>query len=162
MELRAESGEDVEAIDVVVEAAFGHRDEADLVGRLRSVPGYAGFVAVDGDAVVGHVAFSPVTLDPPTERHVVGLAPLSVLPNVQRTGIGTALTEHGLEALRAVGVEAVVVLGDPAYYARFGFAAREGLTCTYEVPADHFMVRALRDGAEALDGLVHYHPVFGG
>ncbi len=106
MELRAEHGEDLEAIDVVVEAAFERRDEADLVGRMRSVPGYAAWVAVEGDAVVGHVAFTPVTLVPPTTKHVVGLAPLSVLPDVQRTGVGSALTRHGLEAMRAAGVDA--------------------------------------------------------
>ncbi len=159
MEIRPEAPRDDEAIDAVVAAAFGQREEADLVKRLRALNAYRAFVAVDGD-VVGHIAFTQVALDPEIGLVLMGLAPLSVRPDVQRSGVGTALTRHGLASLRG-DADACVVLGDPAYYRRFGFEAREGLTCVYDVAPEHFMAVELRPGALAgVRGVVQYDPVF--
>ncbi|MEQ8275717.1 MAG: N-acetyltransferase [Deltaproteobacteria bacterium] len=159
MEIRPEEPTDFDAIDAVVAAAFGQRDEADLVKRLRALNAYRAFVAVDGD-VVGHIAFTQVALDPEVGLVLMGLAPLSVRPDAQRQGVGTALTQHGLTSLRGVA-DACVVLGSPAYYPRFGFAARDGLTCVYDVTPEHFMAVELRPGALAgVRGVVQYDPVF--
>lgn len=164
MTVRPETPADAEAVRALTAAAFGQPDEADLVDRLRETPGYLALVAVEAGEVVGHIAFSPVTLDPPGPD-VRGLAPMAVAPGRQRKGIGSALVREGLEACRADGAAAVVVLGHPAYYPRFGFAPGppRGITCEYDVPDEAFMVVELRPGALAgTEGVVHYGPAFGG
>jgi putative acetyltransferase len=147
--------------------AFARRDEADLVDRLRAAATpYLGLVAEAAGGVIGHIAFSPVTLEPPhPNRRVLGLAPMAVRPNWQRRGVGSALVRAGLAACSAAGVDAVVVLGHPDYYPRFGFepASRVGLRCVYEVPDEALMALALTPGAlPEAGGVVHYHPAFGG
>ena len=165
MTVRPEAPADAAAVRAVTEAAFGQPDEADLVGRLRAVPGYLALVAeVDGE-VVGHVAFTPVALDPPASVDVRGLAPMAVAPGRQRAGVGSALVRAGLAACRADGAEAVVVLGHPEYYPRFGFAPGppRGIACEYDVPAEAFMVLDLVPGAlDGTEAVVRYDPAFGG
>ncbi len=114
--IRPERPDDRAAVRRVNEAAFGHPDEADLVDRLRVyVPAYLRLVAVLEGAVVGHIAFTPVTLDPARpDLDVRGLAPMAVLPEHQRAGIGGGLVRAGLAACRRAGADAVVVLGHPA------------------------------------------------
>src|SRR5688572_24348028 len=101
-------------------------------------------VAHDGDAVVGHIMFTPVSL----AGHgglLMGLAPMAVEPSRQRAGIGSALVRAGLERCKALGAAAALVLGHPGFYAKFGFlpAARFGLGCEYDVPAEVFMALEL-------------------
>ena len=167
MTVRPEAPADAPAIRHVHEAAFGRPDEADVVDRLRDrAPGYLGLVAVDDGRVVGHVAFSRVTLDPPRpDRALRGLAPMAVLPDRQRGGVGSRLVRDGLDACRADGAAAVVVLGHPTYYPRFGFAPAHqfGLACEYDVPPEAFMAVELADGALAeAGGTVHYDPALAG
>ncbi len=166
-EIRPEQPEDRDDVWHVNRDAFDRDDEADLVDRLRAqAPGYLGLVAVDDGAVVGHIAFTPVTLMPPRiDVDVWGLAPMAVLPEQQRRGLGTALVRAGLAACRAEGVGAVVVLGHPGYYPRFGFTpgAGRGLTSTYAAPPEAFMVLELTPGAlDGVRGVVHYHTAFEG
>ena len=109
------------------------------------------------DAVVGHILFSPVSIEP--EGTAIGLAPMAVLPEHQRRGIGGRLVREGLELLRAAGHGAVVVLGHPEYYPRFGFtrANRFGLRCEFECRDEAFMALELSPGALAnRAGLVRY------
>ncbi|HYG61865.1 MAG TPA: N-acetyltransferase [Thermoanaerobaculia bacterium] len=167
MEIRPEQPEDVPAVHQVNSAAFGREEEARLVDLLWEAGAVvASLVAVDkvGDAgeVVGHILFSPVTLDG-CDRSIAGLAPMAVLPGRQRDGIGSALVERGLAACRDAGIEAVVVLGHPEYYPRFGFvpASRFGLGCEYPVPDEVFMALELTPGALAgCRGTVRYRPEF--
>lgn len=164
-DIRPERAEDVAAVRRVNEAAFDQPGEADLVDRLRErVPSYLALVAVLDGEVVGHIAFTPVTLDPARPRlDVRGLAPMAVLPRYQRAGIGTALVHAGLDACRRDGADGVVVLGHPDYYPRFGFgpAVVFGLASEYEVPPEAFMVQALKPGAlDGVEGIVRYHAVF--
>jgi putative acetyltransferase len=166
--VRPEAPSDADAIRRVVERAFGQPEEADLLDRLReqlSEDDYRGFVAVKANEVVGHVAFTPVTLEPAQpDLDLVGLAPMAVLPEHQRSGIGRALVREGLDACRRDGAGAAVVLGDPAYYRLFGFrpAALFGLACTYDAPPEAFMALELApDVLRRASGLVHYHPAFG-
>jgi putative acetyltransferase len=167
IEVRLEQEADRDAVRRVNEAAFGQPDEADLVDRLRAqAHPYLGLVALVEGVVVGHIAFSPITLDPPRPGlSAWGLAPMAVLPERQRQGVGTALVPEGLAACRRAGGEAVVVLGHPEYYPRFGFrpASSFGLRSEYDVPDEAFMARELVPGAlDGASGLVRYHPTFAG
>ena len=120
--IRPERPEDAAAIDALLRAAFPEAVEADLVKRLRADGDLAlSLVAEENGAVIGHVGFVPVSLDPDPGYRIWGLAPLSVIPSRQGQGIGSALTQAGLDAADEVGIGLVLVLGDQNYYGRFGF-----------------------------------------
>jgi putative acetyltransferase len=164
--IRNETTQDDAAVHRVNELAFGQRVEADLVDALReNAWPFISLVAVlDGD-VVGHIFFSPVSIE--SERDVftaMGLAPMAVLPGYQNQTIGTQLVWEGLKECLRLGYDIVVVVGHPEYYPRFGFtpASTKGLRSEYDVPDDVFMVTELRPGAlGGRHGLVKYHPEFG-
>jgi putative acetyltransferase len=108
--------------------------------------------------------FSPVSLAGHPELRIMGLAPMAVVPEHQREGIGSALVRAGLEQCKRLGFGAAVVLGHPAYYPRFGFSssARYGIGCEYDVPEEVFMVVELDAGfLRGASGKVKYHPAFG-
>jgi putative acetyltransferase len=164
MEVRAEKLEDVEAVRKVNVAAFGREGEADLVDQLRGVASTFSFVAIKSEKVVGHIFFSPVTIEENwDDLLILGLAPVSVLPDYQRQGIGSLLIQHSLEKCAESGCKAVVVLGSSAYYPQFGFipAKEKGLRCEYSVPDEAFMVLELESGAlERCAGTVKYRSEF--
>ncbi|MBW4620739.1 MAG: N-acetyltransferase [Cyanosarcina radialis HA8281-LM2] len=165
MEIRAEKPEDAIAIRQVNVAAFGRENEANLVDRLRAVESTFSLVAVEFDRIVGHIFFSPVALEGQYQDplFLLGLAPLAVLPNYQRQGIGSLLVRHGLKECVRLGVQAVFVLGNPKYYRRFGFvtAKEKGLGCEYKVPDEAFMVLELQDGSlVGCRGTVKYRSEF--
>lgn len=108
------------------------------------------------DGVIGHVAFSPITVDGVTADWY-GLGPVAVCPDRRKQGIGAALIETGLDRLRALGASGCVVLGDPAYYRRFGFASDPALTYA-DVPAEYFQRLVFR--GPSVTGKVAYHPAF--
>jgi putative acetyltransferase len=163
--IRPESPTDHGAVEVVVRAAFEGPAEAELVARLRlAARPQVSLVAVEDERVIGHIFFSPVTVDPVARSLglLMGLAPLAVVPTRQRTRIGSDLSRAGLDACRALGARAVVVLGHPAYYPRFGFqpGSRFGLGSEYG-SGDSFMVLELVPGALAgVNGVVRYLPEF--
>lgn len=163
--IRGELPSDANSIRRVVESAFGQPAEAKLIEALRTSGQLTlSLVAVRGDEVIGHIAFSPVsiggaTTDPPA----LALAPVAVLPAAQRSGVGSALIRFGLDEARRLGHPGVIVLGHADYYPRFGFsrASRFGITCPFEVPDDHFMALELRPGGLAgCSGVVGYCPEF--
>jgi putative acetyltransferase len=163
--IRPERPGEEHAVHAIHRAAFPDPDEADLVRRLRSDGDVlVSLVAEGGGALVGHVLFSPVSLEPHGHGLAgAGLAPLAVAPPCQGRGIGTRLCLAGIEACRETGQDFLVVLGSPGYYARFGFrpAARYGLTDTWG-GGDAFQVLELKSGALAhVGGTVHYAPAFG-
>lgn len=161
--IRAESPDDRPAVTALVTAAFGRQTEAELVERLREAGALAiSLVAVADDDVVGHIAFSPISIGGvQAGQRWLGLAPLAVLPGRQRQGIGAALMDAGLDAAERAGADLVVVLGEPAHYGRFGFvpASRYGLALPWPVPEEAFMAR-LAGTERPPAGMVRYHPAF--
>jgi putative acetyltransferase len=166
MIIRPEKEEDREAIRRVNNLAFNRPNEANLVDalRIRAYP-YLSLVAVLDDRVVGHIFFSPVWIESEGAGFMaMGLAPMAVLPEFQKQGIGSELIRQGLNECRRLGHNIVVVLGHPRYYPRFGFvpASSKGLRYEYDVPDEVFMVVELEPGAlGSRQGLVKYHPEFG-
>ena len=164
MTVRPETPDDADAVRDVVRRALGQDDEADLVrGLLADGDVIASLVAVADDQIVGHVLFSRLQIrGEGATMTAAALAPLSVLPSYERRGIGSALVKEGLRLLRQAGESVVVVVGDPRYYTRFGFAAEcaGNLRSAYSGPA--FMALELRPGAlQGLEGEVVYPAAFG-
>lgn len=147
--VRDERAGDVADVHTLLSAVFPGGGEADLADALRaSARPFISLVAEAGGRIVGHVAFSPVAFDP-MRSHLqlgMGLAPLAVDAGWRRRGVGAALVEAGIAECRDLGVAVVVVLGDPDYYVRFGFAPASelGLRSVYDAPADAFQALALR------------------
>jgi putative acetyltransferase len=167
MIIRSEKPQDVAAIRLVNEQAFGGSAEANTIDLLRD-RGTAtlSLVATINDRVVGHLFFTPATIESPDRSwSAVGLAPLSVLPDYQRQGIGTALMSAGLEQCRRLGHERVIVLGHPDYYPRFGFerASQYGVRFEFEAPDEACMILALQPGAlDGVSGVAKYQPEWNG
>ncbi len=161
--LRAPRADEHAAIATLVSAAFQGPDEARLIDLLRrSGDMLLERVAVDGPALLGHIAFSRVTVTAgDSALRIAALAPLAVRPDLQRRGIGTALARAGIEALRARGEDLAVVVGDTAYYPRFGFSTELGkrLSCVWSGPA--FMAMALTPSIDRrLPAAVAFAPPF--
>lgn len=166
MRIRPEAPGDEAAIGALTAAAFAGHPYSDgseplIIERLRRLGKLTlSLVAEDeGEGeIVGHVAFSPVTLSGGGGGWY-GLGPISVAPGRQRSGIGSALMREGLARLEAQGAAGCALVGDPAYYNRFGFSARPELTTT-EVPPEFFLVLPLH--GEVPSGMVAFHPAFFG
>ncbi|HEY8616409.1 N-acetyltransferase [Phenylobacterium sp.] len=150
------------AIGQVVEAAFGQPDEARLVERLRS-DGDVLFelVAVEAQAVVGHILFSRLWAD--RYEMYAALAPVAVAPGLQNSGHGSALVRAGLESAKEFGAHGVLVLGHPAYYRRFGFSAEAArqISAPY-AGSPAFMALALEPGAFDAPVTIAYPDAFAG
>ena len=163
--IRPEQSDDIPAVRRVHQAAFPSAEEADLVDRLRaSGKAAVSLVALDGNEIVGHILFSPVTFDPPASVLALGLAPMAVLPGHEKHGVGRRLVQNGLAECHSRGACLVVVLGDPPYYGRFGFerASRHGLRNEFGAE-EEFMVFLLDARAHPTPGtLVKYAPEFAG
>src|SRR5262245_13385759 len=161
--VRPELSSDCDAVRRVHMLAFPSSTEALLVDRLRGSAGSISLVAIEAGEVVGHILFTEAMLvrSGPTVR-IAGLGPMAVRPSRQRSGIGSELARRGLAECRREGYAAVVVVGHPAYYPRFGFhrGSRFGLSCQFDVPDDVFMAAELRPGALAGGGEVRYAPEF--
>ncbi len=157
MIVRDEAPGDLDAIDRIVEAAFGQRGEADLVAALRlSGDAVLSLVAEDDTALLGHILFSKLLA--PDDS--LALGPLAVAPEKQGQGVGTKLVENGLAKAAKQGWSAVFLLGDPAYYARFGFSisAAKGFKTVY--PTEFFMALKLLPGGLADKGAVIFPKPF--
>lgn len=161
--LRPERADDGAAIRKVIVDAFAiaaHRDgtEQDIVERLRAANALTvSLVAEDDGRIVGHVAFSPVGIER-AHGDWYGLGPASVAPGRQRQGIGDALIREGLRRLTERGAAGCVVLGEPAYYGRFGFTHDPALSYA-DVPPPFF--QRLVFAGPSPTGQVRYHSAFG-
>lgn len=168
MLIRREAPADIDPIAAVTSAAFGRSDapppvETLLLAELRRSDAWLpqlSLVAVAGDdRVVGHVVCTRGHVD---SSPALGLGPISVVPQRQRDGVGSALMHAVLGAADALDEPAVVLLGDPGYYARFGFrpAAEYGITPPQPDWAPHFQVRALHAWTPELRGGFTYAEPF--
>jgi putative acetyltransferase len=164
MLIRRETPADADVVHAVTEAAFAERPggEAWLVGELRTCDGWIpalSLVAEVSGEVVGHVVCTRATIG---DAPALGLGPLSVRPDVQRTGVGKALVHAVLGAADALDEPAVVLLGSPDYYGRFGFRVASALGITPPVAEwdPYFQVRTLSAYTPALRGAFRYAEPF--
>lgn len=166
LQLRHETPDDLTAIEAVTVAAFADaphtsHTEQFIVRALRAANELTlSIVAEEHGQIVGHVALSSVTITDghnPSATGWYGLGPISVLPQRQGQGIGSRLMERALSELRAMQAAGCVLLGEPAYYARFGFEAHAGLQLP-GVPPGYFMALALHGPVP--EGIAHYSDAF--
>jgi putative acetyltransferase len=161
MQIRPETPDDFDEIDEVVRAAFKSNDEVKIVRDIRAGTAYApelSLVAIDQDAIVGHVMLSYQRID---DRRVLQLAPLAVRPDRQRMGIGDALTRAVLTLADAEREPLCLVLGHPEYYPRFGFGSARALGIEPDVPDlpdDVWMVKRLTHYDASIRGTAHFEP----
>ena len=164
VEIRTETAGDLNSIAAVETLAFGRADEADLVDRLRA-DGLvtASLVAEVAGVIAGHALFSELPIETASGTiRAAALAPVAVVPALQDEGIGSALIREGVERCRQLGVEAVVVLGSPKYYPRFGFSAETASCLKAPFSGPEFMALELKPGVlGGIDGVVHYPEAFG-
>jgi putative acetyltransferase len=164
--LRPERREDFDAIRALHLAAFAPSQfEADIADDLRRahdhVPDLC-LVALDQDAILGHVMLSHAQVD---EHPVLALGPIGVEPAHQHRGIGTALMQETIERASRTEYGLIALLGHPAYYPRFGFRPAEatyGITTRYDAQPEAWMALALPAYAPHIRGAFHYAPAFGG
>jgi putative acetyltransferase len=164
--VRCETAEREEwlAVHSINEAAFGRPDEANLVDSLRSEGVIlASVVAELEKRIVGHILFSRMSIETAVGSiPAAALAPMAVLPELQRQGIGGRLIRHGLDLLRRRGEHIVIVLGHPDYYPRFGFSSGMARSLESPFPPDAFMALELSPGAlDGIRGKVRYPTAFG-
>ena len=168
MTIRRETPADYEAVYALIQEAFAsaeHRNgtEQDLAAALRKGGAFVpelSLVAEEASRPVGHVLFSKGRVGGET---VLVLAPLSVLPEFQRRGVGTALVLEGHRIAAELGYGYSVVLGSETYYPRMGYvpAAQLGIRAPEGIPSANLMAVRLREDAPPLDGLIIYAPEFG-
>jgi putative acetyltransferase len=159
-----EQPDDRPQIRKVTEAAFGRRDEADLIDGLRREGVVVlSLVARLGGQIVGHILFSRMAVETETGSvPAVSLAPMAVLPDHQGRQVGSRLVRHGLTTLRERGERIVIVLGHKEYYPRFGFTSRKARCLASPFPPEAFMALELADGTlDGIRGTVKYPSAFG-
>jgi len=164
MHIRTEQPQDQPGVYALNATAFATEAEARLVDRLRgqALP-LVSLVAEHNQVVIGHILFSPVLLSGHPDARIMGLAPMAVAAEYQQQGIGSALVDAGLKQCRESGFGAVVVLGHPGYYPRFGFlpSSRFGIGCEYDVAEEVFMAMELLPGYLCgRSGIISYHAAF--
>ena len=164
VQIRSETDTDKAAVFDINAAAFPTEAEARLVDALReSGSEYISQVALENHNIVGHIMFTPVTLEPFDQLHLMGLAPMAVSPTLQRCGIGAKLVKAGLKRCKELGVGAVAVLGHPEYYPRFGFrpSSQWDIKSEYDVPEDVLMMMELAPAyLQNYQGIIRYNAAF--
>lgn len=161
---RPEHPGDEEAVAEVNRQAFAREDEAALVDQLRQDGDVVlSFVAVEGDRIVGHVQFCPITIHAPNGPiPALALAPVAVLPSHQRQGVGGQLVRDALVAVTGLGHRIVTVLGHPEFYTRFGFSAEAAQSLDVPFAGPEWMAMELVPGSLAgVTGRVEYPKAFG-
>jgi len=162
--VRPERPGDHDALTALITAAFEGKpyadgDEAELLGALRRAGALSlSLVAEREGVVVGQIAFSPARPTSGAEGWYA-LGPVAVLPAHQGLGIGARLVRQGLDVLVSRGASGCILVGDPAYYSRFGFEVRLENAPAGQ-PAEYFMLKILRGPAP--QGPIAFHPAFGG
>lgn len=163
IEIREEQKEDYDAVQIVNDRAFGTPEEGRIVNILREkCQDTLSLVAVLDGKIVGHIFFSPATIDPGDKKQVIGtgLAPMAVLPEHQKQGIGSLLVNEGIRRIKETRCPFILVAGHINYYPRFGFerASTYGLKCQWDqVPDEAFMIMVLdKPVMQGVSGVVKY------
>ena len=157
MDIRDENSRDWKAAYLVVSSAFGRLAEAELVEELREAgDSVVSLVAEEDGQIVGHVLLT--RMDAPFPA--LALAPVSVLPARQRSGIGSVLIRKAVESARCKGWAAIFVLGDPNYYGRFGFDREAAAGFTSPYAGRHFMVLSLSASLPTTTGALRHAAAF--
>jgi len=163
--IRLEAKEDSSVIREINRKAFQTDAEANLIEALRksNVP-IISLVAECSDIIVGHILFSEVNLDDHCpDIKISGLAPMAILPEYQRKGIGSQLVIEGIKVCLDAGYSAIVVLGHPQFYPRFGFepSTNFNIQSEFDVPDEVFMIKELtKDALTNCSGTINYHDAF--
>jgi len=161
IEIREEQPGDIIGIHEVNRLAFGQDQEANIIDALRTNEALLiSLVAVLNGQVVGHIAYSPLSVG---EVMGAALGPMAVLPELQRKGIGSRLVRTGNQKMKDAGCPFIVVVGHASYYPRFGFtpASAQGITSEWDVPDDTFMILVLnRAKMRSVSGLAKYQREF--
>jgi putative acetyltransferase len=160
-DIRGEQPQDIPGIREVNRQAFGQSQEASVVDKLReNCNDILSVVALAENRIVGHILFSPAVIESENGSIVgSGLAPIAVLPEYQRQGIGSELVMTGIAKVREDGCPFIIVLGHPEYYVRFGFepASKFGISSEWEVPDEAFMLLVLNEGTiKGVSGVAKY------
>lgn len=166
--IRKENVDDYEAVYNVIKTAFEtaeHSDgnEQDLVVALRKSNNYIpelSLVAIDNDKIVGYILFTKIKIG---ESEELALAPLGVLPEYQRQGIGSKLITEGHRIAKKLGYHYSIVLGSENYYPKFGYvpAIEYGIEAPFDVPSKNFMAIKLNESNVEIKGIVKYAKEFG-
>lgn len=167
LNIRPEEAEDIDRISEINRRAFGGDAESQLVSAVRKSEHFIpelSLVAELDQRVVGHILFSGISIHTSDQIYpALSLAPMAVLPDYQRQGIGSALVRRGIEECRRLKYQMVIVIGHPDYYPRFGFepARKHGLDVAFDVPDEAFMVAELEaDALKNISGMVRYPAAF--
>ncbi|NJR15164.1 MAG: N-acetyltransferase [Calothrix sp. CSU_2_0] len=165
MKIRVENPQDYLNIAEVNTLAFGRENEANLITEIRNSKFYIpelSLVAEIDNIIVAHIMFSYIHLIEEERLRVLSLAPVAVIPEFQKQGIGSALIRNGLEKADAMGEALVIVLGYPLLYNRFGFVPStiHNIQSPFDVPEDVFMVKVFKNFQSKYYGEVVYPPAF--
>lgn len=165
--VRSEKPEDYQSIYNVNKLAFNGEVEAKLVNNLRKTKGFIpelSLVATKNNVIVGHILFSKINIKTNKgDVSVLALAPMAVLPDCQKQGIGSFLIKEGLRKCKKLGYKAIILVGHPDYYPRFGFtpAKEKGLKLPFPAPDEAFMVyEIIPDSLKDIEGTIEYPPEF--
>ena len=168
LKIRQENIEDYEEVYQVIKTAFEtaeHSDgnEHDLVVALRNSNGFIpelSLVAMKENKIVGYILFTKIKIG---EYEELALAPLGVLPEYQRQGVGSELIKKGHRIAKKLGYQYVVVLGSEKYYTKFGYipAIKYGIKAPFDVPNENFMAVKLNNTNVKIQGIVEYAKEFG-
>ena len=168
IEIRQENQKDYEEVYMIVKTAFEiaeHSDgnEQDLVVALRNSDRFIpelSLVAVKEDKIVGYILFTKIKIE---NHEEIALAPLAVLPEYQKQGIGSMLIEQGHKIAKQLGYHYSIVLGSENYYPKFGYipATQYGIQAPFDVANENFMAVKLNDADTGIQGVVQYAKEFG-
>ena len=165
--IRTEKPGDYKAITLVNDLAFGQKNEGILVEKLRKKPGFIpglSLVAELEERIVGHILFFPIQIvNRGNTFPSLALAPMCVLPEYQKQGIGTRLANEGFAAAKSLGFNSVIVLGHENYYPRLGFeqARKWNIRAPFDIPTQYFFAMELVPGAlNGVSGTVQYPDEF--
>ncbi|MCD0480476.1 N-acetyltransferase [Chryseobacterium sp. LC2016-29] len=166
---RQETQDDFQEVFELNRKAFGQQNEAKLVNALRNnlnifIPELS-IVASKNNAIIGHILFTKINIknDDETLNESLALAPMAVLPEFQKNGIGGQLIKHALDTAKILGYQSVIVLGHEDYYPKFGFEPAEkwNIKAPFDVPSNVFMaIELVKDGLKNISGTVIYPKEF--